>query len=44
MQREVVSRKNLFFAEPVHLEYAKIGIMFGSFFSGVIGYIILRKP
>ncbi len=34
---------NLSFAEPVHLEYAKIGIMLGSFFSGLIGYMILRK-
>ncbi len=34
---------NLSFAEPVHLEYAKIGIILGSFFSALIGYLILRK-
>lgn len=34
---------NLSFAEPVHLEYAKIGIIIGSFFSALFGYLILRK-
>ncbi len=34
---------NLSFAEPVHLEYAKIGIILGSILSAAIGYLILRK-
>ncbi len=34
---------NLSFAEPVHLEYAKIGIILGSLLSALFGYLILRK-
>ena len=34
----------LSFTEPGHLEYAKIGIMLGSFISAAAGYIILRWP
>lgn len=33
---------NLSFSEAIHLEYAKIGIMLGSFFSAVAGYTLLR--
>jgi NhaA family Na+:H+ antiporter len=32
----------LSFEEPVFQEYAKIGIIGGSFLSGIIGYLILR--
>ena len=35
---------SLSFTDPVYLEYAKIGIILGSFFSGVAGYSILRWP
>lgn len=34
----------LSFTEPGHLEYAKIGIMIGSFVSAAAGYTILRWP
>jgi NhaA family Na+:H+ antiporter len=33
---------NLSFTDAAHLEYAKIGIMIGSFISGVAGYALLR--
>jgi NhaA family Na+:H+ antiporter len=35
---------SLSFTEPAYLEYAKIGIMLGSFISGVAGYALLRWP
>ena len=34
---------NLSFTEAAHLEYAKVGIMIGSFVSALTGYVILRK-
>ncbi|MBW2683865.1 MAG: Na+/H+ antiporter NhaA, partial [Deltaproteobacteria bacterium] len=33
---------NLSFTDSVHLEYAKIGIMIGSFISAGAGYALLR--
>lgn len=32
----------LSFSEPAHLEYAKVGIILGSFISAFLGYIVLR--
>ena len=33
---------NLSFTETIHLEYAKIGIILGSFSSALAGYALLR--
>lgn len=35
---------SLSFTDPANLEYAKIGIILGSFFSAVAGYSLLRWP
>ena len=32
----------LSFTEPIYQEYAKIGIIGGSFLAGVFGYLVLR--